>query len=391
MIALLAGATWLAIVTWLLTRMLRQFRLHAACTLRPADSAPGARPVRVIVPARNEIANIGACLGSLAAQVGVGAGYRILVVDDASEDGTAGAARALAAADSRIALLPAGPLPPGWMGKPHACWRGALTASEDWLCFVDADARAAPRLIASAIRVAEQRGLDMLCLLPRHTLGSFWERLIIPTGLLMIACARSLRPAAGSDITVNGQFLLVRRAAYLGVGGHAAVRGALCEDKALAVRVREAGYRYAVMAAEPLLRVRLYAGLDSLWRGFARSGVEILGGRARTLAVAAAALLVGWAIPLGPLALAAAAWAGDGAAAWFGLGFGVAGSAIASAVLLGTARHFRVPPALALMFPIGTTMAAAIAWYGAMPGLRRRIAWKGRPCTTARAPRPQPR
>jgi CO/xanthine dehydrogenase Mo-binding subunit len=66
--------------------------------------------------------------------------------------------RERAAGDGRIGLVDAGPLPPGWMGKPHACRRGAEEAGADWLCFVDADVRCSPLLLASAVAAAEAGG-----------------------------------------------------------------------------------------------------------------------------------------------------------------------------------------------------------------------------------------
>ena len=84
-------------------------------------------------------------------------------------------------------------MPPGWLGKPHACWRGAEGATADWLCFIDADMRAEPLLLASAVRAAEAQGIDLLSLQPFQELGSLAERLVVPAGLLIVACAKDLR------------------------------------------------------------------------------------------------------------------------------------------------------------------------------------------------------
>ena len=40
---------------------------------------------------------------------------------------------------------------------------------------------------------------------------------------------RQAQARSGADVTATGQFMLVRRAAYDAVGGHAAVGGAICE------------------------------------------------------------------------------------------------------------------------------------------------------------------
>ena len=64
----------------------------------------------------------------------------------------------------------------------------------------------------------------------------------------MIACAKPFRMP--SEDAANGQFLLIRRDAYFAIGGHAAVRREICEDKALADLARQAGLRFRVLAAE---------------------------------------------------------------------------------------------------------------------------------------------
>src|SRR5439155_12947628 len=191
MTALLAGAVWAGLIAWLILRIFRQFRTHRAASLgRPmSDAADAVLPdIAIIVPARNEIANIAACLKGLVAQRGLTDGSSIIVVDDGSQDGTGQAVARAARSDPRIKLIESGDLPAGWMGKPHACWQGAMRARTEWLCFVDADVRAMPELIGAALTAAARQRIDMLSLKPLQELGSLWERLIIPGGLVAIGC-----------------------------------------------------------------------------------------------------------------------------------------------------------------------------------------------------------
>src|SRR5581483_7144789 len=184
----------------------------------------------------NESENIGACLASFLAQDYPASCLSIIVVDDHSSDGTAQIARQIAGGRAQILRSP--PLPRGWIGKSHACWIGACARPIDveWLCFVDADVRAQPSLLSSAVAAAQSDGIDLLSLAPRQELGSFAERLIIPCGLIVLAFCQDLRAlqARGSaDATVTGQFMLVRARAYDAAGGHAAISQAICEDTAL--------------------------------------------------------------------------------------------------------------------------------------------------------------
>ena len=139
----------------------------------------------------------------------------------------------------------------------------------------------------------KRAALDMLSLHPLQELGSFWERLVIPAGLMVLACAKRFEPA--SHDVVNGQFLLIRRDAYVQVGGHSAVRAEICEDKALAARIRESGFALQVLAAENLAQTRMYRDLRSLWEGFSKNATDALDSVGATLVAAGAAFVFGWA------------------------------------------------------------------------------------------------
>src|ERR1043166_1746806 len=382
MAALRAGATWAGLVGWLLLRLLRQFRTHRNASLGPPPTSTGLLPaVAVIVPARNEIDNIDLCLAGLAAQRGLTHELAILVVDDGSQDGTAEIVGKIAQDEPRIRLIDAGDLPAGWMGKPHACWQGALKPEAEWLCFVDADVRAAPDLLRSALAAALDQHIDMLSLNPLQEVGSFWERLIIPAGLVLIGCVQDLRPAnkAGSnEIAVNGQVLLISRDVYFAAGGRAAVRGEICEDKALAMRVRQGGWHYRMLGAEHLARTRMYTSLDTLWEGLAKNATEILGDGPNTVAAAIAALVIGWAAVLMPLLIVLAAIGQPSAAALAGAALALLGSATIIGVQIGTARYFRISPLFGFLFPVAYSAVAALAWRSFALRRAGRVTWKGR-------------
>ena len=376
MVILFSGAAWVALVFCLLLRALRQFDSYRRFAVSGASEPSVAASVSIIVPARNEIENIDLCLDGLRAQTGLSGGWSITVVDDESLDGTAAVVAGRSAGDARIGLVPAGALPEGWIGKPHACWRGALLADGDWLCFVDADVRAAPQLVAAAVMAAETQRVDMLSLHPLQELGSFWERTIMPAGLLVLACAKPL--GSGALDAVNGQFLLVRRAAYFQVGGHAAVRAEIAEDKALSGRVANAGFALCVASAEHLARTRMYRNFASLWEGLSKNATEILGGPIATLIAAAAALAVGWTSLLLPSAIILAAVGEPSPAVLSGAALAALGSAVVIGIQCGTARHFRVPAAFGLIFALGYTAVAGIACNAVLTSLSGRVTWKGR-------------
>jgi len=382
MTMLLAGLVWVCIAGSVLLVAFRQFTAHRAGTLRSTEPArPVSGGVTIIVPVRNEMANICACLRSLSAQAGVDKNMSVMVVDDESRDGTAAAVSLAALADPRIRLVGAGPLPPGWLGKPHACWIGALQAETEWLCFIDADVRAEPDLLRAAIAAAEQQSVAMLSLTPFQELGSFWERLIIPAGMMLLACTMDLRriddPAA-PEISANGQFLLVRRTAYFAAGGHLAVRHEVCEDKALAARIKRGGGRFRLLGAEHLARTRMYTDLSSLRQGLTKNATEFIGDGFSTVAAGVAGAVVAWAALLLPALISLAVFREPTWAAAAGALLALAGSAVVVGVHCGTLRYFQLPLGYGLLLPFGYTAAAVLACESALRRRQGSITWKGR-------------
>ncbi|MGH8201726.1 MAG: glycosyltransferase, partial [Steroidobacteraceae bacterium] len=288
----LLSLIWLVLVIWLISRAVRQRNVLAGVPVSARDPGPATAPkVAVIVPARNEAANIGPCVESLSAQAYPPDRLAIIVVDDDSTDETRAIVAALAQHDERITLLRAPALPPGWKGKVNACCTGAAAAPADaqWLCFLDADMRAAPHAIASAVEAASGRKLDLLTLAPRHELGSFAERLMLPCGLYLLGFYQDLERIQAPDsdeVVATGQFMLLRRAAYDDVGGHAAVRDEICEDVELALRMKRRGHRVLLMDGNLLLSTRMYTGWSTLGPGFAKNLIQLLGGSLRTLLAA---------------------------------------------------------------------------------------------------------
>jgi chlorobactene glucosyltransferase len=380
MIALALAVAWFAIVALLLCRALRQFGSYE--TLRPAaEPRPAEAPsLTVIVPARNEARAIERCLHGLLRQAYPGA-LRVVVVDDGSTDGTASILRRIAATEPRLEPIAGGPLPEGWTGKAYACWQGARAARTEWLCFMDADTAAGPDLLATAVAAARRRELDMLSLQPFQELGTFWERLIIPAGLFVIAFSQDpsrVNDPASPDAAANGQFILIRREAYEAVGGHAAVRAQICEDSSLARRVKRAGYRLAVLGGERLVRVRMYTGLRSLWFGLSKNAAESVGGPQAAVFLAAIGVALAWTAVALPLGLAVVFVHAPPATHAAALGLAVAVSLAVLGMHTAGARRFRIPHWYGPLFPLGYTLLALIALNAVVQRRRGRVAWKGR-------------
>jgi chlorobactene glucosyltransferase len=371
---------WLLLIGWLIWRAIRQH--HALDPVPPMPTGrPSAQTVAVIVPARDESANIGPCLKSLLDQEAVHGRLRVIVVDDHSSDRTAAIVESLARHDKRVRLLRAPSLPPGWRGKPHACCIGAAAApSADWLCFLDADMRARPLLIASAMDSAIRADADLLSLVPRHDLCSFAERLLIPCGLYVLAFTQDLVRIQSADtraVAATGQFMLMRSAVYRDLGGHSAVRSEICEDLELARLLKQRGYRVVLQDGSSLLSTRMYTGWSTLWPGFAKNLTDMLGGPLRTLVTAISALVVAWTTVALPLVDLAACQSGS---PWAGVALLPATLALAAALgmHIAGAMHFRIPFWYGVLFPVAYTVGAGIALDGLRWRAMGRVRWKGR-------------
>jgi glycosyltransferase involved in cell wall biosynthesis len=244
-----------------------------------AKATGGAVEVSVVVPARNEEANIANCLRSLIDQAGVS--YEVVVVDDHSTDATRNIAQSFP-----VLVVEADPLLPGWSGKCNACWSGAKVATGKWLLFTDADTRHAAASISTGLREAEKYGAAMLSYSPRQEVRGFAERALMPA--IFAELAISFRPKEVSDpassaAAANGQYLLIRRDAYDAIGGHAAVANSILEDVELARRAKRAGYRLQFRLSD-VVSTRMYRSFPEMWEGWTKN-LALLFPNARWLAL----------------------------------------------------------------------------------------------------------
>ncbi|MGY1822294.1 glycosyltransferase [Geodermatophilus sp. SYSU D00079] len=353
--------------------------VNAALLRRPPEHPPPVRrPVTVVLPVRDEAAQVGGCLAAVLAQQAV-PDLRVVVVDDGSTDGTAAVVRAVG--DPRVRLVSAPEPPPGWLGKPHACAVGAGTADtgtgdtgDGVLVFVDADVRLFPDAVAGAVALLDRHRLDLVSPWPRPVTGTLAERLVQPLGpwlwmttLPVRLAERSSRP---SLTAANGQFLVVTRAGYVAAGGHGAVRGEVIEDVALARAVKRTGGRAVPVDGSRLAACRMYAGWRELRAGYAKSLWASVGGSPAASVAVAAALTAVEVLP----ALAALRGSRAGLA---GYAAGVAGRAVSAAV-----TGSRVWPDV-LAHPVSVLLFDVLL-AGSVAGRRRgTLSWRGRPVGAA--------
>ena len=236
----------------------------------------------VVIPARDEAANISACVRALAASDHPH--LEIVVFDDGSTDGTGElAAAAVARAEdhgagrirARVVRGGGEPLPEGWKGKPWALQRATRDLDSDWVVFVDADVRVHPACLSRVHARALADGVDFLSGFGKLEMVGFWEKVIQPSVGGLILAGNNLDavndPARTDAVIANGQLILVRRAAYEAVGGHGAVRADILDDVGLARAFRAHGFLLRVLFLRELFSCRMYTSFRELWLGWTKN------------------------------------------------------------------------------------------------------------------------
>lgn len=259
--------------TGLVMRNLRDYR-------RPSVSLPPTLPfLSICLPVRNEEENIEACLSCLLAQTYPN--FEIVILDDCSEDKTAEIVARTAEQDSRVRLISGRPITPGWAGKCHACAQLAEAAEGAYLLFVDADTRAEPDLLSSAMTVLHASQADMVSTFPFQVVGSFGELVVLPMLQFLITALLPIRQVwehtSPALCAACGQFLLFRRSAYDNIGGHASIPSSFHDGLQLARKMKRSGGKVYLFDGSPLLRCRMYVGGRAVWNGFTRNAYEGLG------------------------------------------------------------------------------------------------------------------
>lgn len=335
--------------------------------LDPAAPAPAdGRRVSVVIPARNEADRLPTLLAGLVRQSR--APDQVVVVDDASSDGTAAAARAAPGVD----VVTATAVPAGWTGKAWACATGARATDGEVLVFLDADVELDGDALASLLTTWEARG-GLVSVQPHHHIRRPIEALSLPFNVvsMMGLGIGSLLPPR-HEWGAAGPCIVTSRSDYAQVGGHAAVPGAVAEDLALAQRYVRAGLRVRCVGGAPSIRFRMYRDLRGIVEGWSKN---LVAGARRTPPVRALGIGL-WVTAM----LAIAVRLAQGRAGVPGGFAGAVGLYAAAAVqtwLLG--RSVGRFGAAGLLWPVLFAFFVAVSVLSAVRAtVLRRVRWSGR-------------
>jgi chlorobactene glucosyltransferase len=241
---------------------------------KSSSELPNPAPlISVLIPARNEEANIEVCLDSLRRQDYPN--FEILVLDDSSSDSTAEIVARIAAEDRRVRLLRGQPLPSGWAGKPFACHQLAQEARGSWLLFTDADTVHAPSVLRNVMGVALASNAALISGFPYQRTSSIWQKIAIPILFyFMLLCwmpfwwmQRSGRTLPSVAI---GQFLFFSAGEYWAIGGHEAVKSRVLEDVWLGMEMARHHHKQLTLDLSKMVSCQMYTGFGPMWDGITR-------------------------------------------------------------------------------------------------------------------------
>jgi glycosyltransferase involved in cell wall biosynthesis len=390
MIVVILSAVWCLLLVHVLYKLIRSEVYRVNVRYHPAQAQQPLPPVRVVVPMRNEAANIALCVNGLLAQQYPGP-LEVVVVDDGSTDGSHQIVADIRQQHNHphiaLHLINAPPLPPGWSGKSNGCQAGAHHATGNvpqYLIFMDADVQPKPHLVHAAIAHSLKHNADLVSLIPRQRLDTIGERLVLSAIFIMVADAMDFKrihsPTERQYATADGQFLLFRKQAYDDMGGHASVAHHVMEDIAFAENCKREGRTIRFDWGHQLMACRMYDNFAKAWNGMSNNLLRILG---RTPAQATLMSLKYVSLALGLLVLPwlayvlhtttpadfwlAAAW-------WLSAGTG----AVLVAVFIGCTIFFGISPLNAVWFVPSLVLQFFVLRNSIQRNKTGRFYWRGR-------------
>ncbi len=249
------------------------FNAITAPMLKNAPALRSTPRVSVLVPARNEENNIGACLASLLQQDY--ANFEILVLDDNSTDKTAEIVQAFAAQDLRVELVEGASLPAGWLGKNWACHQLGENATGEIFIFTDADTQIAPHAVMRTVGWMQHLGLGMLSAFCHQITKTLPEKLAVPVVNMLVYSYLPLwltyRSKAPSLAAANGQWIAFTRSAYQKIDGHRRVRDQVVEDVELSRLAKRNEVKMLVVSAQDEVFSRMYRSAQQVWEGYSKN------------------------------------------------------------------------------------------------------------------------
>ncbi len=260
------------VIGFLALRFLVAFLNWISRPYLPKNQAEDLALVSILIPARNEAENLPNLIRTLCLS-----NYKnveVLVYDDASIDNTAEVAKSFSD-QIPVRVITGMPLPKGWLGKSHACYRLALEAKGDYLLYLDADVTIEPTLVARLVAYTRKRNLALLTIFPFQVMVTRGEKIVVPVmnwillTLLPLVLVRLSRKVSLS--AANGQLMFFDASIYRKNQWHSAVKDVRVEDIAIARLIKRKRLKMATLLGSGEVRCRMYSGYQEAIAGLSRS------------------------------------------------------------------------------------------------------------------------
>jgi chlorobactene glucosyltransferase len=368
-VVFLSASLAICLTNWKLLRRLEDYG--------GVETPPGGWPqVSILLAARNEAENIGACVQSLLEQDY--ANFEVLVMDDGSSDGTGEILQEIRRHDPCLRVFSGTPPPAGWIGKQWACHQLARSAQGELLLFTDADTRHHPQALRQAVSALLDQKAGLLSALTYQGTGSTGELLVVPllywSLMAFVPLWAAFRwQASGLSFSI-GQFLLFRKTAYEAVGGFEEVRSNYADDLAITREIKRGGYRWRLMDGTGLVRCRMYHGFREAYHGVSKNLLAAFDFRLLPFLFVWIWLGVVFLEP----PLVAVLGLKAGLLARQNLWMAYLGMALAAMVWLLTAVRLHLSKWLVVLYPAVVLTAVVAAGRSLWLSLSGRATWKGR-------------
>lgn len=267
--------SWILFLMWVgsvkgVAPMIRYRHLER---LAGTEAPEGGFPLlSVVVPARDEAADIEKCLRSILAS-----DYphlELIVVNDRSVDDTGDIIDHIAEQDSRVHPIHIQTLPEGWLGKNHALQTGADLGQGEYLLFTDGDIVFESNCLKRAVNFMRESKVDHLALIPGGLEGGAVETTFKTFFLFgYIQFIKNLEPIADGQYSYFGfgAFNMVVRKSYEAIGGHTSFKMDVVDDLILGKRLKDTGHRQELLFARESLSLHWYQGVGACIRGLEKN------------------------------------------------------------------------------------------------------------------------
>ncbi len=210
-----------------------------------AQMPPSWPSVDIVIHAHDEANVLRQTLPFLFAQNYAG-NWRLILVDDHSQDGTAAIATKIAADEhqsNRLVCVETPDIPDGWNRKVFALNAGVEQSAAEYILFTEPDIQHPMDNIRQLISRAIESKFDLVSQLAKMNCQSVIENIFVPASVFFFAMVHPFRRSNDPDrsTAAAGQVMLVKQRALHNIGGLARIKSAVAVNCELAKAIKTSG------------------------------------------------------------------------------------------------------------------------------------------------------